>query len=182
MSKRGTNEDLEKQKAAKKATLGRSVLAKYERNIVELKLQKCDLKKLPTEIVEFKSLKKLDLAFNPLKVLPPLPASIEIMFFLCCEFKDVPMAVSQCTKLTMLSFKNNQLQEVRAGLLPISVNWLILSGNQLTTLPSDIGRLTGLRKVMLSNNLLHSLPDSMTHCTEIELLRLANNKLKDIPR
>jgi hypothetical protein len=58
---------------------------------------------------------------------------------------------------------------------------LILTGNELKTLPPDTGRLTALRKVMLSNNNIEILPESMQQCADIELLRIANNKFSSIP-
>lgn len=99
------------------------LLAKYERTITELTLQKVDLCELPEEIIEFTSLQKLDLAHNKLKDLPQLPTGIKIMFFLNNEFALIPPSISKCKRLTMLSFKNNCLQEVSAGVLPLSVNW-----------------------------------------------------------
>jgi hypothetical protein len=74
--------------------------------------------------------------------------------------------------------QNNRIKEIAEGVLPVSVDWLILTGNLLETLPSDTGRLVHLRKVMLSNNRISSLPDSMQQCEQIELLRLANNKFE----
>ena len=65
----------------------------------------------------------IDLAYNNLKTLPTLPSSLKIMFFLENEFEEIPDCIQYCKQLTMLSFKNNSLQAVAPGLLPLSINW-----------------------------------------------------------
>jgi hypothetical protein len=153
----------------------------YDDSIEVLSLKGCKLEELPSEINRFKRLKRLDAANNRLKDLPPLPKSLEIAFFLGNEFEELPTSLSTAENLMMLSFKSNQIRSVPKGVLPSSLKWLILTGNKLSQLPADMGRLKKLRKVMLSNNQLESLPASMAECEDIELLRLANNNFLALP-
>ena len=48
-------------------------------------------------------------------------------------------------------------------------------------LPSTIGQLKGLRKLMLAGNCLSSLPDELQQCAELELLRISANNLTSLP-
>lgn len=48
-------------------------------------------------------------------------------------------------------------------------------------LPSTVGRLKGLRKLMLAGNHLSALPDELQHCAELELIRISANRLSTLP-
>ena len=58
------------------------------------------------------------------------------------------------TKLVVAGAKNSGIREIRAGVLPRGLEWLILTGNKLTELPRDAVNLTQLKKVALANNQL----------------------------
>ena len=147
----------------------------------ELDLKHCTLVDLPASIAKFTSLVKLDVSHNSLLTLPALPASIETLFALGNAFEMIPPAVAALPSVRMLSFKSCRLRAIGDAPLPTSLHWLILTDNQLTSLPESIGRLTRMRKFMLANNKLASLPASMSSMRELELLRLANNALGELP-
>ena len=147
----------------------------------ELDLKHCKLVDLPTSIAKFTSLVKLDVSHNSLLTLPALPASIETLFALGNAFESIPPAVAALPSVRMLSFKSCRLRAVGDAPLPTSLQWLILTDNQLTALPESIGRLTRMRKFMLANNKLAALPTSMSSMRELELLRLSNNALGELP-
>ena len=54
---------------------------------------------------------------------------------------------------------------------------LSLSGNQLTSLPEEIGLMTGLKKLYLLNNQLTLLPEEIVALTGLTSLDLFNNPL-----
>ena len=81
----------------------------------------------------------------------------------------------------MLSFKGNRLSYISEGALNPSITWLILTDNQLTSLPRTIGNLVGLRKVMLAANRITCLPDEMKKRRNIELIRLSSNAFTEFP-
>jgi len=104
--------------------------------LAELDLKDCGLHSLPASISQFVSLRKLDLARNLLTTLPRLPPSLQVLLLLSNRFASVPSTISALPELTMLSFKSNRLAEISTP-LPRSIEWLILTDNQLRALPKQ---------------------------------------------
>jgi len=89
--------------------------------------------------------------------------------------------LAQCPKLSMISFKSNHLTTLSETALPPQTRWLILTNNQLTTLPASLGKLTKLQKLMLAGNNLQALPEELSACLNLELIRIAANQLTALP-
>ena len=143
-----------------------------------------NLEIFPDEIFSLsESLEILDLSHNKLSALPDLSSlkKLKIAFFSFNQFSEVPAAFKNCHNLYMLGMKGNQLARFDEEILPLSISWLILTDNRLTTLPNSIGDLTKLRKFPLAGNQLSTLPDSMANCRELELIRLSANNLEVLP-
>ena len=160
---------------------------KSGRPIVELNLADCGLTHVPEEIFlpnVAEHLEFLNLGGNSISSLPSSMGDLRklrILFFANNQFSELPEVLGSLPSLYMLSFKDNKLQTISETALAPSIRWLILTGNELQSLPRSIGRLKGLRKLMLSINRLSSLPDELGECKELELLRLAGNKLETLP-
>ena len=58
---------------------------------------------------------------------------------------------------------------------------LDLSGNQLTTLPDDLPRLTRLRVLFCSNNAFTELPAVLGHCAQLSMLGFKANQIQHVP-
>lgn len=144
-----------------------------------------NLTEFPTEILDLAdSLEILDLSNNQLSSLPKEFSQLKklrIAFFNNNQFEEFPEVLAECPNLSMVSFKNNQLQTISETALSPNIRWLILTNNQLTTLPSSIGQLSKLQKCMLAGNQLQSLPAEMANCQSLELLRLSANQLQTLP-
>lgn len=153
-------------------------------SIQRLKLA-AGLREFPTELYLFcQSLEILDLSDNQLTELPadlPRFCRLTRLFLTNNHFHEIPAVLAQCPALTMLSFKGNQLTEFAPGVLPEGLQWLILTDNQLHTLPADFGRYRQLKKLALAGNQLSALPDSMQQCRQLGLLRLALNRFEHFP-
>lgn len=143
------------------------------------------LQEFPADLYRFAdSVEILDLSGNQLSDLPAdfhRFTKLKRLFLTNNHFDHIPAVLSLCPALVMVSFKGNQLTDFAAGSLPEQLEWLILTENQLTQLPSDFGRYTKLRKVAMAGNQLSSLPDSMQQCRELGLLRLSLNKFESFP-
>lgn len=72
------------------------------------------------------------------------------------------------------------MKTVHNDALQPQLRWLILTDNQLESLPSTIGRCNILQKLMLSGNNLESLPEGISNCRRLELVRLASNRLNEV--
>ncbi|MBG8556435.1 leucine-rich repeat-containing protein kinase family protein [Hymenobacter guriensis] len=143
------------------------------------------LTEFPREIFELAdTLEILNLSGNALAELPADLSQLRRLRILFCSdnhFSEVPEVLGQCPELEMVGFKANQIHTLPAAALPPKLRWLILTDNQLTALPPEIGRSGRLRKLMLAGNQLTHLPPEMAACTALELLRVSANKLKDLP-
>lgn len=154
------------------------------------KLDKIDLSNeglvyFPEELFELSdTLEFLNMGGNKLSALPERIVEfkkLRIMFFAQNCFEEIPVQLGKMDSLFMLSFKSNRLKRVDPESLSPSVCWLILTDNQIEVLPSTIGRLLHLRKLMLAGNRLTALPEELSSCKELELLRIAANQLPALP-
>ena len=139
----------------------------------------------PEEILDLAdSLEILDLSNNALTTLPDSFAqlhNLRIAFFNNNAFETLPEVLGHCPRLSMIGFKANQIATVPGASLPPTTRWLILTDNQITTLPDAIGALPALQKLMLAGNQLRTLPDSLAACQQLELIRIAANQLDALP-
>lgn len=143
------------------------------------------LTEFPREIFALAdTLEYLDLSGNALTSLPEDFAQLRRLQVLFCagnRFTELPVVLGQCQSLSMVGFRANQITSIKAAALPPKLRWLILTGNQIASLPPEIGACPELQKVALSGNLLSSLPAEMANCTKLELLRIGANRFEALP-
>ncbi|MVN75954.1 protein kinase [Hymenobacter sp. HMF4947] len=143
------------------------------------------LTEFPPEIFDLAdSLEILNLSGNQLAALPPdLPRLHKLRILFCSDnrFTELPAVLGQCPQLSMVGFKANQIRTLPPAALPPALRWLILTDNQLESLPPEIGRCHYLQKLMLAGNQLQTLPETLANCQRLELLRIAANQLAELP-
>lgn len=144
-----------------------------------------ELTEFPDEIFTLAdSLEILDLSHNRLSNLPNDLAKLHKLKIIFCsnnDFEHLPVALGTCSKLEMIGFKSNRIKYVDEQSLPIQTRWLILTDNQIESLPDKMGQLSRLQKLALAGNKLTYLPDSMRQCKNLELVRLSANQLDAFP-
>ena len=145
----------------------------------------CDLQHFPPEIFGLAdTLEILNLSGNALSSLPDdLPRLSKLRVLFCSEnrFTHLPEVLSSCAQLEMVGFKSNRIREVSATALSPGLRWLILTDNQIASLPDSIGNCVRLQKLMLAGNQLTELPQTMRGCLGLELLRISANRFESLP-
>lgn len=144
-----------------------------------------DLTEFPQEIFDLAdTLEILDLSNNQLSALPQdlyRLSKLKILFASNNRFEHLPEALGRCPRLEMIGFKANRIKTVPEASLPLQTRWLILTDNQIETLPSAMGDLQRLQKLALAGNCLTALPEWMANCRNLELVRLSANQLQALP-
>jgi hypothetical protein len=146
---------------------------------------RCGLTEFPREIFTLAdTLEVLDLTGNALSSLPDDLHRLHKLRIVFCsdnQFTELPASIGACAALSMVGFKANQIRHVPAAALPPQLRWLVLTDNQIETLPDALGERLQLQKLMLAGNHLRALPASMAQLHQLELLRIASNQLDGLP-
>ncbi|MDR9830484.1 leucine-rich repeat-containing protein kinase family protein [Vibrio sp. FNV 38] len=153
--------------------------------IKRLKLAE-NLTSFPTEILSLAdSLEILDLTDNQLTTLPDeikQLRKLKILFASNNQFEVLPEVLGECENLEMIGFKANKIRHVSECALPQKLRWLILTDNELESLPDSLGHRPRLQKLALAGNRLTHLPQSMSNLHNLELLRISANQLQQCPQ
>ncbi|HAS6830343.1 TPA: protein kinase [Vibrio parahaemolyticus] len=152
--------------------------------IKQLKLAE-GLTEFPMEILELAdSLEVLDLSGNALSDLPQeleQLTKLKIIFASNNQFTHLPEVLGKLPNLEMVGFKTNKIKVVSEASLPSQLRWLILTDNEIETLPNSLGERPRLRKLALAGNCIKRLPSSMENLVNLELIRLSANQLEHFP-
>jgi Leucine-rich repeat (LRR) protein/serine/threonine protein phosphatase PrpC len=105
------------------------------------------------------------------------------LVFLIDGKQSIPNEVKHLVSLANLDLSLNNLNSMPLVVCELStrLSSLALIGNQLETLPPEISRLVGLRKLDLQCNRLAWLPEEIGALTQLRTLQLRQNALKTLP-
>lgn len=144
-----------------------------------------ELTEFPRQIFDLAdTLEILNLSGNQLSSLPDnLPRLNKLKVIFCSDnrFTELPAVLGQCAQLEMIGFRANQIAHVPAAAFPKQLRWLILTDNQISQLPEQLGQATRLQKLMLAGNQLRELPATLANCHNLELVRIAANRFESLP-
>lgn len=154
-------------------------LSRHPKSIDDLDIRNCNLKQLSKEICNFTKLRILHLEGNHLRDLPDCfrkLSHLKFLFLASNDFASVPLVLSELRMLSILDLRNNSVTEVSTKALPKFLRALILTKNELQSLPDDLCiKVPNLQKLMLSHNDLATV--DIHYCDNLELVRLAGNRL-----
>jgi len=152
--------------------------------ISQLKLSE-NLTTFPQEILTLAdSLEILDLSSNALSSLPEelvQLTKLKIIFASQNKFTHLPEVLGKLPHLEMVGFKSNQITQVAESSLPAQLRWLILTDNQIESLPNSLGERPRLQKLALAGNRLTKLPQTLAQAHNLELIRISANNLSECP-
>ena len=109
---------------------------------------------------------------------------VKNMTSLNCEYKEIKKidGIGYFKNLQYLVLTYNQLTSLPSSIGSLTnLIYLPLDYNQLTDLPSSIESLTNLRSLSLSVNQFTSLPSSIGSLTNLQTLYVGNNQLTSLP-
>ncbi|MCV2403392.1 leucine-rich repeat-containing serine/threonine-protein kinase [Marinomonas sp. C2222] len=145
-----------------------------------------NLTSFPLEILTLAdSLEILDLSNNQLTDLPNELVQLKklkILFASENQFTKLPEVLGECENLEMVGFKSNQIKSVPPSSLPKKLRWLILTNNEVESLPNELGLRPRLKKLALAGNRLTELPSTLNRCHNLELIRISANQLTTFPQ
>jgi hypothetical protein len=143
------------------------------------------LSEFPREIFDLAdTLEILDLGAGGFTALPDDMGRLHRLRALFCSgnaFERLPEALGDCASLNQIGFRGSGLREIPGESLPPMLRWLILTDNQIESLPIELGQRPQLQKLMLAGNRLRDLPGSLNNATSLELLRLSCNRFETLP-
>ena len=151
------------------------------------------MKTLPGAIAKLTSLQTLYLGGNSLRNLPNSLSemqSLETLGLKANQFVHLPRQVQELS-LRHLDLSDNRLLDISPGISSlVRLESLILGSESsrasrrggITQIPSAIGNLTQLRKLVLGTNQLAHLPSALAELEKLELLDVSHNYIEEFPR
>lgn len=176
-----------------------------------LELGSMGLEKLPLDLLEYKNVKKINLANNPLldfdEVFDKLKFlhNLEELILSSNKLIFIPKSIGEIKTLREIDFGNNNLkkipkeiknlnllelldlssnQEIKIKSLrnaPITIKYLQLGRTDIVKMPSSILRFKLLKSLYLGNNKLQTLPCSLLKLKKLEFIYLGGNPLEYLP-
>ncbi len=159
-------------------------------DLVHLDLSFNNIINIPSNISNLKMLKHLDLSKNKITILPDEIGDLENLEKLFLEgnqISEIPASIGKMRRLSCLILGNwfgggNNLLTLPSEIGQLSeLRRLIIEENQITNLPSDIGFLSNLKELDLTDNNLTELPDTIGGLNKLEYLDLESNKFMKVP-
>lgn len=161
----------------------------YPEKLEVLVLDSLQLKKIPKEIQDFKYLKQLSLAYNPLLDLEKTISSIqelplEFLNLKGNQLTQLPETITHLETLKDLNLSHNRLHDADSytylGVMP-NLYSLWLDHNDLTQLPKTIGAIDQVTYFYVDHNKLTSLPSEISGMKNVWTLHAGHNYFTTLP-
>jgi len=155
-------------------------------SLAELRLVKNKFTVVPPQIFGVTSLVELDMGNNMIQVLPDELANmphLRELYLYVNYIREIPQSFTSLTTLNVLNLAHNKLSSLPGCVLPRlkQLSQLKVSGNQLESIPPEIGALEQLSDLNASRNKLRELPSEIGHLAQLRWLNLKENVLTGLP-
>uniref|UniRef100_A0A452INN8 LRRC8 pannexin-like TM region domain-containing protein n=1 Tax=Gopherus agassizii TaxID=38772 RepID=A0A452INN8_9SAUR len=156
-------------------------------NLQQLELLCCQLERIPPTVWCLTGLRRLDLRSNGIRSLEK-GADFQRLAQLTClklwhnRIATLPASIGAAGSLEELVLSHNELDSLPHALFALKrLRHLDLSHNLLHLLPAEIGQLGMLQQLSITGNRIRALPSQLFACLELMSLQLADNALTTVP-
>nr|XP_005296104.2 volume-regulated anion channel subunit LRRC8D-like [Chrysemys picta bellii] len=156
-------------------------------SLQQLELLCCQLERIPPTVWRLTGLRRLDLCSNGIRSLEK-GAGFQHLAQLTClklwhnRIATLPASIGAAGSLEELVLSHNELESLPQALFALKrLRHLDLSHNLLCLLPAEIGQLGMLQQLSITGNRIRTLPSQLFACLELTSLQLADNALTTVP-
>ena|GEM_PF-4399422 len=149
-------------------------------NLEELTLtSNKNLKKLPSNIDNLAKLDILVVSDSGIRDFPSTSglSNLSYLDLSADRFEKFPASVTKLKNLKIFVFKGNSLS-FPIEITEMKIKYLNLALSNITEVPSEISKMTGLEELDLSNNPIKSLPPEISRLNKLQILKLYGTKIK----
>ena len=141
---------------------------------------------LPTTIYLCNNLKKLDISYNKLIILPDeigYLVNLQTLYANSNKLKKLPHTIGKCTSLEILQVSCNELTEIPSTVgSMISLQYLTVSYNKLQTIPQAISQCHNINKIWLRYNPLQTMQYMLTELKNLETIIIDESQKSYMPK
>ena len=175
-------------------------LGRLPRAISDLRAQNNKIEKLPENIKTYTCLCRMNLANNSIQEIPSLPSSLQSLNLVNNKLKRIDY--NHVQDLAHLYVMNNELdsmpkiksqqlndyfccynmiKEIRVDIMtPLTIRFIDLSFNSITTIPDDLFKLPIFALVLPGNN-IKTISNKISTMSSLSLLNLSYNPIESLP-
>lgn len=102
--------------------------------------------------------------------------------FVCTRYNSINDAVNNIDTACILDLSGNNLSSLPSDITKLkNLTTIILNKNSFTAFPDELSKMPGLVEIRLSDNLISDFPASLSKLEKLQILDLSNNKISSIP-
>jgi Leucine-rich repeat (LRR) protein len=156
------------------------------KNLKELELSRCDLKKIPTQVMSILSIEVLICWENEITHLPHQISKLKNLRELNLsknKLKNIPLSIGKLSNLRKLSIFDNKIKKIPETIGNMkSLEEIDLYSNKIKVIPKEIWKLSNLKEFSLGSNQIQEISKEIMTLKKLERLSLSENKIKEIPK
>ncbi|MDP1675356.1 MAG: hypothetical protein Q8L88_00710 [Bacteroidota bacterium] len=163
------------------STLGRW---DWNKRLYEFNFADTNLKKLPESIGTLGKLERIYIVKSGLTYLPESIGNLTNLTeitILYSKLETLPNSISRLKNLKSIDLSFNRLTEIPSPIFNTTIGGLNVSGNNITNIGSDLGKLSLLGSLNLSYNKLTTLPEEIGNLQKLDHIYIYNNNLVSLP-